>query len=99
VDVRSPWPGVARMVPVLACAAVLYGVLNHVLLPDAGVWVRCVAAALFGITLMLPLLHVMHDSSHASIGGHEGWWKALGRLSVRMCPFPTLLPSVGDSLR
>jgi hypothetical protein len=44
-------------------------------------------------------LHVMHDSSHASIGGHEGWWKALGRLSVRMCLFPTLLPTVGDSLR
>jgi hypothetical protein len=31
---------------------------------------------------VLPLLHVMHDSSHASLGHNETMWKFFGRLTL-----------------
>jgi fatty acid desaturase len=49
--------------------------------PSLPFWLRAAAALLFGIFQVMPLLHAMHDSSHTAIGPHEGWWKAIGRLT------------------
>jgi fatty acid desaturase len=40
---------------------------------------RSVAAALFGVFQALPLLHVMHDSSHTSLGHSQWWWTIVGK--------------------
>jgi hypothetical protein len=31
---------------------------------------------------VLPLLHIMHDASHAAIGHNETWWKVVGRFTM-----------------
>lgn len=38
-------------------------------------WAQLAAAAVFGVCQALPLLHVMHDSSHLAFGNTEAWWK------------------------
>lgn len=40
-----------------------------------GLWGQIAAAAVFGICQALPLLHVMHDSSHLAFGNSETWWQ------------------------
>ena len=30
----------------------------------------------------MPLLHIMHDASHAAIGHNDVWWRAVGRLTL-----------------
>ena len=44
--------------------------------------VRLVAAVLFGWSEVMPLLHIMHDASHAAIGHTEAWWRVIGRLTL-----------------
>jgi len=36
----------------------------------------------FPLVQALPLLHVMHDSSHLAFGHTETWWKIAGRLAM-----------------
>lgn len=77
LDPKSPWPGLWRMALVLLVAAGCYAVMNALV---AAPWlVRIAAAVVFGICQALPLLHVMHDSSHSAIGHSETWWRALGQ--------------------
>ncbi len=85
LNYKAPAAGLLRMLPVVVLALLSYLVANHVLLPDAGLGVRCVAAVLLGICTVMPLLHIMHDASHTSIGNSENWWKVIGRGAVRVC--------------
>lgn len=80
VDPRDPWPGVWRMTLVFLTAACCYAAVNNII--DVGQTGRVMAAVVFGIVQALPLLHVMHDSSHTAFGGSETWWKAGGRLCM-----------------
>lgn len=41
----------------------------------------CIAALCCGMQV-LPLLHIMHDASHAAIGHNETWWKVVGRFTM-----------------
>lgn len=70
------------MLPVFASFVVGYLLMNGRLLPDAGLAVRVAGALLFGWAQVMPLLHVMHDASHAAIGHSEAWWKVMGRLTL-----------------
>ena len=80
---KAPTGGLLRMIPVFAVAAFTFAIMSHLIFKEASMALRCVAAAVFGICQVLPLLHVMHDASHTAIGNNESWWKAIGRLSVR----------------
>ncbi len=82
---KSVIPGLLRMIPVFALAALAFGVMNSQIWSDSSCAMRCTAAVLFGICQALPLLHIMHDASHTSIGGSETWWKAVGRICVSAC--------------
>ena len=44
-------------------------------------WAQCIAAIVYGIFQVMPLLHAMHDASHTAIGPNEMYWKFLGRLT------------------
>lgn len=41
---------------------------------------QIICTIIFGICQALPLLHIMHDSSHASFGENQTWWYISGRL-------------------
>ncbi len=56
--------------------------ITGLLLPDSHFAVKAIAAAIFGICQVLPLLHIMHDASHTAIGRNEKWWKVVGRFSM-----------------
>lgn len=59
---------------VAATAAVSFLVCNGYW-AFGGLWGQFAAAVVFGICQALPLLHVMHDSSHLAFGNNETWWK------------------------
>ena len=71
LDSKPIWPGIWRMALVLGAAYLCYFAAWG---PDTGAtfpprsYVRVMAAVLFGILQALPLLHVMHDSSHLAFG-------------------------------
>ncbi|CAM9114501.1 unnamed protein product [Discosporangium mesarthrocarpum] len=79
IDPKGAWPGVWRMVLVFCCAMVAYLVTNG-FWPDIPMGLRIVAASLFGVLQALPLLHVMHDSSHTAFGRTPTWHALGGRL-------------------
>jgi len=68
------------MAVVFAVAGLCYAAVNNLVETSFGV--KLVAAVLFGICQALPLLHVMHDSSHTAFGPNETWWKTAGRLAM-----------------
>ncbi|CAM9289432.1 unnamed protein product [Chrysoparadoxa australica] len=75
---KDPWPGVWRMIVVSAVLAVSFLATNNFFtLPF---WARCLTACVLGICQALPLLHVMHDSSHTAFGSSQPWWAIGGRL-------------------
>jgi hypothetical protein len=78
-NAKNPVPGILRMIPVFALAAAAFAVMNGLLLPGAGMPVKVLAAIVFGICQVMPLLHTMHDASHAAVGPNEAWWKAISR--------------------
>ena len=80
LDSKNPAGGLKRMVPVALAAATTFSIMNGWL--DLAWPLRVLAAIVFGVCQVLPLLHVMHDSSHLAIGHHQGWWKTLGRASL-----------------
>ena len=43
---------------------------------------KAVVALVFGVFQAMPLLHAMHDASHAAIGHTETGWKVIGRLCL-----------------
>lgn len=70
------------MLPVFAGFALGYAIMNDKVFPGSPFWVKAVGAVLFGLCQVLPLLHVMHDASHAAIGHNETWWQVMGRLPL-----------------
>jgi fatty acid desaturase len=92
LDPKSPWAGVWRIILILAVALTAYALSCLDTLPTAlpaplgGAAVpwsaRVVAALVFGVFQAMPLLHAMHDASHAAIGHSEVWWKGMGRLCL-----------------
>ncbi|EKU21754.1 delta 5 fatty acid desaturase [Nannochloropsis gaditana CCMP526] len=83
---KDPIPGIWRMCLVALVALASFVVCNGYVGVEgtwAGTtWARLVAAVVFGICQALPLLHVMHDSSHLAFGNTERWWQVGGRLAM-----------------
>jgi fatty acid desaturase len=79
LDHKAPWAGTWRMVVVTA-VLVLSFLVTNAFWAGLPLVLRVVAAAVFGICQALPLLHVMHDSSHTAFGHNEKLWHFAGRL-------------------
>jgi len=86
---KNPWPGIWRMILVFAVATFSFIVMSGISftykgieIPEFTYWVRFLAAGIFGVCQALPLLHVMHDSSHLAFGNSELWWKIAGRFCM-----------------
>jgi len=78
LDPKAPWGAIWRMAVVSVTAALTFLVTNYcTALPF---WLRAFAAAVFGVCQALPLLHIMHDSSHSAFGHNELYWQIGGRL-------------------
>jgi hypothetical protein len=71
--------GAVRLAAIFACAALTFVAAHTLKLP---LYARVTAAALFGICQALPLLHVMHDCSHAAFSNSPGVWSFFGRLCM-----------------
>ncbi|CAN0020798.1 unnamed protein product [Ectocarpus fasciculatus] len=67
------------MALVFACAIAAFLATNG-FWPSVPLSVRFLTAALFGVLQALPLLHVMHDSSHTAFGRTQNWHSFGGRL-------------------
>lgn len=50
---------------------------------NVGLLGSIIAALMFGACQALPLLHVMHDSSHLAFGHSETWWKVSQKKTER----------------
>lgn len=78
IDHKNMTPGLIRMAIVMPIALLAnyfaFGPLNFPF------FARVVFAILFGICQALPLLHVMHDCSHAAFGHKQAGWMFWGRL-------------------
>ncbi|KAF0711806.1 Aste57867_5064 [Aphanomyces stellatus] len=78
LDHQAGFAGFWRMVVVVAVAAVaFYAMIFSRIYP-----IRVLAAAVFGICQALPLLHVMHDSSHAAFTNKPIIHEFAGRLCM-----------------
>jgi acyl-lipid (8-3)-desaturase len=82
VHPKDPWGGVVRLLLMLPCAALLFCVANGLLFPAAPFALKVASALAFGVAQAMPLLHVMHDASHTSIGRTAGWWRFMGIFSL-----------------
>lgn len=78
-DPKGVRPGLARLALILAVFVASFVASNSVALP---LWGRLAAAAVFGVFQAMPLLHAMHDASHAAIGHSEAWWQGVGRFCL-----------------
>ena len=83
LDPKDPWPAMWRLAVMFAVAAACYAGVHGLGafsgLPFAAKLAR---AAVGGGFQAMPLMHAMHDACHAALGGHEGWWKGVGRLCL-----------------
>ncbi|TMW57330.1 hypothetical protein Poli38472_003255 [Pythium oligandrum] len=77
LDPKSPYAGAWRMALVFATAAVAYAGMNE-LFPTS-LAAKYVWGVIFGVCQALPLLHVMHDSSHAAYSNSPTMWTIVGR--------------------
>lgn len=78
LDPKSPWPGIWRMILVTGIALMAnYAAFGPL---EFSFPLRMCFAIVFGICQALPLLHVMHDSSHMAFGHTQTWWCIAGRL-------------------
>lgn len=79
---KYAWPGMWRLAIMFAVAAACYGIVHGLLLPGTPFALKALAAVVFGVFQAMPLMHAMHDACHTSLGGHQGWWKTVGRLCL-----------------
>ena len=80
INPKDPIPALWRMTLVFLCAfATFYYGFSRVL--DSMI-IRCLFCMLFGVFQALPLLHIMHDSSHMAFGPSEKWWQIGGRFAM-----------------
>jgi fatty acid desaturase len=77
---KDPIPGMWRMLLVSICATLSFLACNNYWTNMFSIWTRALFAIIFGICQAMPLLHVMHDSSHTAFGTTENWWSFGGRL-------------------
>ncbi|KAJ0405285.1 hypothetical protein ATCC90586_007324 [Pythium insidiosum] len=78
LDPKNPLAGLWRMTFVFAVAALAYLGMNGQL-PVNAAWAMYAWGVVFGVCQALPLLHVMHDSSHAACSNSPTWWYIIGR--------------------
>lgn len=81
-DPKGMWPGAWRLALILSIALTCYAIVNGLLLPELPYSAKVVAAVVFGIFQAMPLLHAMHDASHAAIGHSQTSWRFFGRLCL-----------------
>lgn len=77
LDPKAAFAGLWRMFFV-AIFAVLSFMGMNLLLPG-NAWTPYLWAVVFGVCQALPLLHVMHDSSHAAVSNSPAVWTIIGR--------------------
>eukprot|EP00644_Phytophthora_capsici_P007213 jgi/Phyca11/527737/estExt2_fgenesh1_pm.C_PHYCAscaffold_220052 len=80
LDPRNPYSGLWRMFFVAIVGAVAYMGMNQQL--SDNIYAHYAWGALFGVCQALPLLHVMHDASHAAISSSPTGWTLIGRLAM-----------------
>jgi fatty acid desaturase len=80
LDPKNPVPGMMRMVPVMGIALVCFLITNNFWAGAFPMWARVLTAIVYGWAQAMPLLHVMHDSSHTAFGHNQTWWWWGGRL-------------------
>lgn len=81
-DPKAPWAGLWRLAIILSVAFTAYAIVNNQLFPGSPLALRVAAAVTLGIFQAMPLMHAMHDASHAAIGHSEGMWIGVGRLCL-----------------
>jgi fatty acid desaturase len=79
---KNPFSGLWRLAVQMTVGITCFLISVGVLLPGLSFPLRCLAAWVYGVFQVMPLLHAMHDASHTAIGPHEGWWKTIGRVSL-----------------
>lgn len=77
INPKNPFAALWRMTLVFAVASVAYMGMNNLI--PGNKFTQYVWGAIFGVCQALPLLHVMHDSSHASVSNSPTIWYAIGR--------------------
>uniref|UniRef100_A0AAV1T9D4 Cytochrome b5 heme-binding domain-containing protein n=1 Tax=Peronospora matthiolae TaxID=2874970 RepID=A0AAV1T9D4_9STRA len=80
LDPRNPYSGLWRMLVVAIVGAIAYMGMNQLL--SDNIYAHYTWAAVFGVCQALPLLHVMHDASHAAITSSPTGWTLIGRLAM-----------------
>ncbi|KAF1790245.1 Fatty acid desaturase domain [Phytophthora cactorum] len=75
-----PYSGLWRMLIVAILGALSYVGMNQLL--SDNIYAHYAWGALFGVCQALPLLHVMHDASHAAITSSPTGWRLIGRLAM-----------------
>lgn len=77
LDPKAAFAGLWRMVFVFAVAALAYMGMNELI--PGNVYAQYAWGVVFGVFQALPLLHVMHDSSHAACSSSPAMWQIIGR--------------------
>ncbi|KAL7687113.1 putative fatty acid desaturase, cytochrome b5-like heme/steroid binding domain superfamily [Plasmopara halstedii] len=77
LDPRSPYSGLWRMLFVAAIGIIAYMGMNQQY--SDSIYAHYAWGVLFGVCQALPLLHVMHDASHAAITSSPTGWRLIGR--------------------
>ncbi|KAF4320033.1 hypothetical protein BBO99_00005957 [Phytophthora kernoviae] len=80
LDPKNGYSGLWRMIFVAVVAAVAYMGMNQLI--PGNVYAQYIWGAVFGMFQALPLLHVMHDASHAAITSSPTRWTIIGRLAM-----------------
>lgn len=78
-DPKNPIPGMMRAIPMYAIAFFSIWIMNNMNIPLV---LQILAALTYGVFQVLPLMHIMHDASHAAIGHSEIWWNSIGKLTM-----------------
>ncbi|CAI5727887.1 hypothetical protein KXD40_005712 [Peronospora effusa] len=77
LDPRNPYSGLWRMFLVAIVGVVAFMGMNQLL--SDNIYAHYAWGAVFGVCQALPLLHVMHDASHAAITSSPTGWRLIGR--------------------
>eukprot|EP00475_Leptophrys_vorax_P014975 TRINITY_DN2125_c0_g1_i1.p1 TRINITY_DN2125_c0_g1~~TRINITY_DN2125_c0_g1_i1.p1 ORF type:complete len:460 (-),score=121.47 TRINITY_DN2125_c0_g1_i1:91-1470(-) len=81
-DYKNPVPGFLRLFFVLVVGISTFLLANLGGLINVPWSVRMLAAVVFGVCQVLPLLQVMHDASHFALGRQPWMWEFFGKLTM-----------------
>lgn len=83
LDPKDGFPGLWRMCLVFLVATLSYFVMNGCVPSSSySLPLMVLAGIVFGVCQALPLLHVMHDSSHAAYTKNHRMWGLVGRFTL-----------------